>query len=173
MELFFFIIFASIAVISAVLVVTMRNPVHSVVALIVCFFQVACLFVLLRSPFLAGAQLFVYVGAIMIFFLFAVFLLDIKSSMLKQRFSNWAYVAIPLGLFMLTEVLMLLSQGSFNGKGNPDARVTELLDMGKSTEALGRVLYTKYLLPFEVISVVLLVGFIGAVVLTVRKKEDK
>lgn len=172
MELFFFIIFASVAVISAVLVVTMKNPVHCVLALIVCFFQVACLFVLLRSPFLAAAQIFVYVGAIMIFFLFAVFLLDIKSSMIKKRFSNWAYAGIPILLFLLVEVLMLLSKGAFIGKGSTDIRVSELLDLGKSTEALGRVLYTKYLLPFEVISVVLLVGFIGAVVLTVRKKGD-
>lgn len=173
MELLFFFLFASVAVISALLVITFRNPVHSVVSLIVCFFQVACLFVLLRSPFLAGAQLFVYVGAIMIFFVFAVFLLDIKSSMAKPRFSRWAVYGAPVGLFMLAELLLLIGRGSFGGAVKQNASVLSLLNLGKSTEAVGVILYTKYLLPFEIISVVLLVGFVGAVVLTVKGKKEE
>ena len=172
MELLFFFLFASVAVVSAVLVVTMRNPVHCVVALIFCFFQIACLFVLLRSPFLAGAQLFIYVGAIMVFFVFAVFLLDIKRSMVKERFSKVSFLGIPVVLFMLLEILILIGNGSFGSKTTPDESLVLLMNTGKSTEALGQVLFTKYLLPFEIISVILLVGFIGAVVLTVKKKEE-
>ena len=172
-ETIFFFLFAALAVSSAIMVITMRNPVHSVVSLIVCFFQIACLFILLRAPFLAGAQIFVYVGAIMIFFVFAIFLLDIKSSMAKPKFSKWAPYGIPVGLFFLAEMVLLSLKDGFATKGADIAKASFLLDMGKSTEALGQVLFTKYLLPFEIISVVLLVGFIGAVVLTVKPpKED-
>ena len=173
MELFFFFLFSLIAVVSALMVITFRNPVHSVVALIVCFFQVACLFVLLRSPFLAGAQLFVYVGAIMIFFVFAVFLLDIRSSMAKPRFTSGLLTGLPAALIMLFEVLLLIASGSFGKPIRHDTSILSLLSMGKSTEAVGALLYTKYLLPFEIISVVLLVGFIGAVVLTVKGRKEE
>jgi len=172
-ETIFFFLFAALAISSAIMVITMRNPVHSVVSLIVCFFQIACLFLLLRAPFLAGAQIFVYVGAIMIFFVFAVFLLDIKSSMAKQKFSKWASYGVPVSLLFLVELIMLALKGGFGKAAGTSGKAGPLLDMAKSTEALGQVLFTKYLLPFEIISVVLLVGFVGAVVLTVKApKED-
>jgi len=171
-ELLFFFLFAVLAVASAIMVVTFRDPVHSVVALMVCFFQVACLFVLLRSPFLAGAQLFVYVGAIMVFFVFAVFLLDIRRSMEKPRFTRWAAGAVSLGVLMVAEVLLLVLKGSFGKAPAQDEAVSSMLSMGQSAEALGAVLYTKFLYPFEIISVVLLVAFIGAVVLTVKQIKE-
>ncbi len=171
-EQLFFFLFAGLAVFSALMVITLRNPVHSVVALIICFFQVACLFILLRSPFLAGAQIFVYVGAIMIFFVFAVFLLDIKSSMAKEKFSPVIVLGVPAGLLFIVEAGMLIAKGGFSGVVSQDKVVSKMLDMGQSTEALGQVLYTKYLLPFEIISVVLLIGFVGAVVLTVKGKKE-
>ena len=172
-ETIFFFLFAALAVSAAIMVITMRNPVHSVVSLIVCFFQIACLFILLRAPFLAGAQIFVYVGAIMIFFVFAVFLLDIKSSMAKQKFSKWTPYGIPVGLLFLVELIMLAIKGDFAKGVGSSSGAEAFLDVSRSTQALGEVLFTKYLLPFEIISVVLLVGFIGAVVLTVKApKED-
>lgn len=173
MEYLFFTLFSAIALISALLVITFRNPVHSVVALIVCFFQVACLFVLLRSPFLAGAQIFIYVGAIMVFFVFAVFLMDFKSSMAKERFGKITVYALPVGVLMFLEVLMLIVKGPFAKMGAQPADVQKMLDLGQSTKAIGMVMFTKYLLPFEIISVVLLVGFIGAVVLTVKEKKGE
>lgn len=172
-ETLFFYLFAALAVVSAVMVITLRNPVHSVVSLIICFFQVACLFVLLGAPFLAGAQLFVYVGAIMIFFVFAVFLLDIRSSMAKERFSRWLAWGIPAGIVIFAELVLLIGKGGFGGSIRANREITDLLNVGKSTEALGQVLYTKYLLPFEIISVVLLIGFVGAVVLTVKGKKEE
>lgn len=172
LEQLFFFLFAGLAVFSAVMVISLRNTVHCVVSLIICFFQVACLFILLRSPFIAGAQVFVYVGAIMIFFVFAVFLLDIKTSMAKEKFSPFVVLGIPAGLLFLVEAVMLIAKGGFSGKVIQDAGISKMLDMGQSTEALGLVLYTKYLLPFEIISLVLLIGFVGAVVLTVKGKKE-
>lgn len=173
MEYLFFTLFSAIAIISALLVITFRNPVHSVVSLIVCFFQVACLFVLLRSPFLAGAQIFVYVGAIMIFFVFAVFLLDFKDSMAKGRFGNITVYALPVSVLMFIEVLMLIVKGPFAKTVAQPAEVQKMMDLGQSTKAIGMVMFTKYLLPFEIISVVLLVGFVGAVVLTVKERKGE
>jgi len=173
MEYLFFTFFSAIAVISALLVITFRNPVHSVVSLIVCFFQVACLFVLLRSPFLAGAQIFVYVGAIMIFFVFAVFLLDFRSSMAKGRFGKLTTYALPVGVLMFLEVLMLVVKGPFAKMLAQPADIQKMMDLGQSTKAIGTVMFTKYLLPFEIISVVLLVGFVGAVVLTVKERKGE
>ena len=172
-ETLFFFLFATLAVVSALMVVVQRNPVHSVLSLIICFVQVACLFILLRSPFLAGAQLFVYVGAIMIFFVFAVFLLDMKSSINKTRFSGWFVIGVPMALFFVAEMVSLIGLGGFSGAVQGRADVNAMLSMGQSTKALGTVLYTKYLLPFEIISVVLLVGFVGAVVLTVKQKKEE
>jgi len=172
-EQLFFFLFAALAVASAVAVISFRNPVHSVISLIICFFQIACLFILLRAPFIAGAQIFVYVGAIMIFFVFAVFLLDIRTSMAKEKFSKWVVIGIPVALFFLIELIALVAGGTFGHPVGETSNITELLDIGQNTVALGTVMFTKYLLPFEIISVVLLVGFIGAVVLTVQpRKED-
>lgn len=173
MELLFFLFFATLAVISAILVITLRNPLHSVISLIVCFGQVACLFVLLKSPFLAGAQMFVYVGAIMIFFVFAVFLLDIKSAMASAKFGRWAVYGIPLALVLFIELAVLVGRGRFGQPGDQEAITGSLLSLGKSTEAIGVALFTKYLLPFEIISILLLVAFVGAVVLMVKQKKER
>ncbi len=173
METFFFFLFAVVAVISAALVITLRNPVHSVVSLVVCFFQVACLFVMLKSPFLAGAQLFVYVGAIMVFFVFAVFLLNLKGEMAKDKFSRWSMYGIPLGIILFIEIIVLVSRGRFGHPSGRNAEVESLLNLGKSTEAVGVALFTEYLLPFEVISILLLVAFVGAVILMVKEKKEK
>ena len=172
MEQLFFFIFATIAVLSATMVIAFRNPVHSVISLMLCFFQIACIFVLLRSPFLAGAQIFVYVGAIMIFFVFAVFLLDIKSSMEKPRFSRWGIPGAIASLVVLSEVFALISRQAFGEIAKQDPVILSLLSLGQSTKAIGMVMFTKYLLPFEIISLVLLVGFVGAVVLTVKERKE-
>jgi NADH-quinone oxidoreductase subunit J len=172
MELLFFYIFSTLSVLTALMVIIFKNPVHSVVAMITCFFQIAGIFVLLRSPFLAGAQLFVYVGAIMIFFVFAVFLLDFRKSMAKTRFGKWAGPGLVAAVLIFIEVVALISKGSFAGMAGQDANISSLLSMGQSTKAIGTVMFTKYLLPFEIISVVLLVGFVGAVVLTVQERKE-
>lgn len=165
MEQLFFLIFASVAVGSAVAVVTLRNPVHSALALMVCLLQVACLFVLLRSPFLAVVQIFIYVGAVMVLFLFVVLVLDIRKMVMetfplrKKGLAFWIIVAVAL------EVEIVIFMSRFNG--------VQLTGPATETkvETIGKVLFTKYLFPFEVVSVILLVAMVGAIVMTMTKER--
>jgi NADH-quinone oxidoreductase subunit J len=163
-EQFFFLVFAVIAVVSAFFVVTMRNPVHSAVFLISTLFQVAAIFVLLRSPFLAVVQIFIYVGAVMVLFLFAVFLLDIKKATINifsGKHMPLAYAAI---ICLLVESLMIVFYG-----GLQNLRLTEP-GVEVSVETLGKVLFTSYIFPFEIVSLVLLVAMVGAIVMAREKK---
>lgn len=163
-EQFFFIIFAIVAVVSAFFVVTLRNPVHSAVFLISTLFQVAAIFVLLRSPFLAVVQIFIYVGAVMVLFLFAVFLLDIKRATINifsGKHMPLAYIAI---FCLLIESLFIVF---YSGLQN-----MKLAEPGveASIEIIGKVLFTSYIFPFEIISLVLLVAMVGAIVMAREKK---
>lgn len=167
MEQFFFLIFAAVAVGSAVAVVTLKNPVHSALALIVCLLQVACLFVLLRSPFLAVVQIFIYVGAVMVLFLFVVFVLDIRKMMMdtfpfrKRGIALWIIAAIAIEV----EIVIFMSRFKEIGLAGPAPEMVKV-------ETIGKVLFTKYLFPFEVVSVILLVAIVGAIVMTTTKRSD-
>lgn len=163
-EQFFFIIFATVAVISAFFVVTLRNPVHSAVFLISTLFQVAAIFVLLRSPFLAVVQIFIYVGAVMVLFLFAVFLLDIKKATINifsGKHMPLAYAAI---FCLLIESLFIVFYS-----GLQNLKLTEP-GVEVSIEIIGKVLFTSYIFPFEIVSLVLLVAMVGAIVMAREKK---
>ncbi len=166
MEQLFFIIFASIAVASAISVVSLRNPVHSALFLIVCFFNVAALFILLRSPFLAAVQIFIYVGAVMVLFLFAVLVLNLGKSEFSEPIFHrgpWS-IALLLGLFV--EIIFLILTG-------PLIATKDIYTEGamiKNTEIMGELLYTRYIFPFEVVSILLLVALIGATVLVMKDK---
>ncbi|MBI5560822.1 MAG: NADH-quinone oxidoreductase subunit J [Deltaproteobacteria bacterium] len=165
MERLFFLIFASVAVVSALCVVLFRNPVRSALALMLCLLQVACVFVLLRSPFLAVVQVFVYVGAVMVLFLFVVMILDIRQAELEAFFpprNRWLmYAIIPVITF---EFLLVILGTSFEGFGPGAGGETKV-------EVIGRALFTEYLLPFEVVSVLLLVAMVGAIVMA-KKRWD-
>jgi len=167
MELIFFYIFAVIAVVAAISVVTARNPIHSTLFLIVCLLQVAAIFILLRSPFLAAVQVFVYVGAVMVLFLFAILVLGVGNETFGDKFHSQtipAFIAMGV-LFVVSGLLM------FSGKVTvPGARFTDAA-LAKNTEVIGRALYTKYIFPFEVVSLLLLVALIGTVVLVMRDKK--
>ncbi|RJQ80066.1 MAG: NADH-quinone oxidoreductase subunit J [Desulfobacteraceae bacterium] len=167
MELLFFYLFAAVAVTSALGVVTLRNPVHSAVCLIICLVQVAALYILLRSPFLAAVQIFIYVGAVMVLFLFAVMTLDIGTEELKQHVHGQSTIAVPAAIFLLAMIGYLLFQGQLSAPPGP---YTEAV-LARNTEVLGRLLYTKYIFPFEIVSVLLLVALIGAIVLVMREKD--
>ncbi len=163
-EQFFFIIFAIVAIGSAFLVVTLKNPVHSALFLISTLFQVAAIFVLLRSPFLAVVQIFIYVGAVMVLFLFAVFLLDIKKAtinLFSGKHMPLAYAAI---FCLLIESLLIIFYGGFQHikLSEPGVEV--------SIETLGKVLFTTYIFPFEIVSLVLLVAMVGAIVMARERK---
>lgn len=159
-EQIFFFIFAILAVGSAVAVVTFRNPVHSVISLMVCFLQMAALFVLLRSPFLAVVQIFVYVGAILVLFLFVIMMLDIRRVSMERVVSGGQFWIIGLLCVLIIEMVLIVSRSRLSTFSiAPEIR----LDGG--VKEIGEALFTKYILPFEVVSLILLVALLGAIVL--------
>ncbi len=168
-ELIFFYIFAILAVASAVAVVSARNPVHSAFYLIICLLQVAAIFVLLRAPFLAAVQVFIYVGAVMVLFLFAVMVMDLGRETSREKLHQQAPLAI------ITVVALAVFMGSYIVKGFitvPLGDYTEVV-LANNTEVIGRALFTKYIFPFEVVSLLLLVALVGAVVLVMKEKRGR
>ena len=168
----FFYIFAAVAIASAVMVITSRNPVHSVLFLILCFFNGAGLFILLGAEFLAMILVVVYVGAVAVLFLFVVMMLDIDFAELRQGMLNYLPIGGTIGLILLVELALVLGTWSIL----PDAASVVAApappaDGMTNTEALGRILYTQYVYYFEAAGLVLLVSMIGAIVLTLRHKE--
>ncbi|HBO84065.1 MAG TPA: NADH-quinone oxidoreductase subunit J [Deltaproteobacteria bacterium] len=167
MELIFFYIFAIVALASAIAVISIRNPVHSAIFLMVCFLQVAALFVLLRSPFLAAVQIFVYVGAVMVLFLFAVLILDLG----RERFGEYLHHQSPIAIIVVVGVIFVIGLGLARGKLDaPLGKYTEA-ELVKNIEVTGELLYTKYVFPFEVISLLLLVAMVGAIVLVMKERK--
>lgn len=162
-----FYMLASILLLSSLRVITTRNPVHAALFLVLSFFTAAGIWLLLEAEFLAIALVLVYVGAVMVLFLFVVMMLDINIDKLREGFWEYLPMAGFIGVMMAVEMAMVLSGKYFNAM-NPKS-----LPAGYSnTEALGRVLYTDYLLPFELASVVLLVAIVAAIVLTLRDRKD-
>ncbi len=168
MEQIFFYIFATIAVLSAIGVISVRNPVHSAFYLMVTLLQVAAIFILLRSPFLAAVQVFIYVGAIMVLFLFAVMVLDIGKEELTEAFNQQSVIAIPAVVVMLALIAYMIIGGKLSA---PVGGYTDGILIGHGTEVLGKELYTKYLFPFEVVSILLLVALVGAIVLVMKDRQ--
>lgn len=171
LEAVFFYIFAILAVFFAIFVVFQSDPVRSALSLVACFLQVAALFVLLRSPFLATVQVFVYVGAVVVLFLFVVMVLELKKEKIKEylHIKQKPWVAIVMAGILLELGYIILS-GRFGGI--TDVYSESYLHSRGNTETIGNILFTKYLLPFEVVSLLLLVALIGAVLLTLRKEGE-
>ena len=169
MEQLLFYIFAVIAVAAALAVITVKNPVHSAVSLIVCLIQVAALYVLLKIPFLAAVQIFIYVGAVMVLFLFAVMIIDIGKERLKEQIHGQKKYAIPAVIlfFMATGYMVLWGKLTVPTPNDPASLP------GFHIEEIGKFLYTKYIFPFEIVSVLLLVALVGAIVLVMKDKKGK
>lgn len=165
----FFYLFSAVAVASAVMVIGARNPVHSVLFLILAFVNAAGLFVLLNAEFLAMILIVVYVGAVAVLFLFVVMMLDVDFVELRQGFLNYLPVGALIGVVLLAELLIVLGGWVFA----PDATavVSPVPDVS-NTEALGRLLYTRYVYFFQAAGMVLLVAMIGAIVLTLRHRTN-
>ncbi len=160
---------AAILLFAAVRVITTRNPVHAALHLVLAFFTAAGIWLLLEAEFLAIALVLVYVGAVMVLFLFVVMMLDINIDKLREGFWEYLPMAGIIGLLMAVEMVMVLS-----GKYFIAVKVASKPADYSNTAELGRVLYTDYLLPFELASVVLLVAIVAAIVLTLRdRKESK
>ncbi len=166
----FFYMFASVTVASAVMVIASRNPVHSVLFLILAFVNAAGLFLLLGAEFLAMILVVVYVGAVAVLFLFVVMMLDVDFAELRQGFLQYLPIGLIIGFIFLVQLALVvgawtIDPGALKATGSPiPADLT-------NTEALGRVLYTKYVYWFQSAGLVLLVAMIGAIVLTLRHKE--
>jgi NADH-quinone oxidoreductase subunit J len=162
-----FIYFALVIVVSAILTITRRNPVHSIMFMLLLFFHIAGVFVLLHAEFLAAVQLIVYAGAILILYLFVVMLLNVdkeSSAARANRFWPWM---IAFGLLLAGEIMLLISRGVFPAEAGQSMSLA-----GTGVKELGIVLYQKYLIPFEIASVILLVGLVGAVMLAKKKTSD-
>ena len=163
---FFFYLFSIVLLGSGMMVITARNPVHSVLFLILAFFNAAGLFILLGAEFLAMILVIVYVGAVAVLFLFVVMTLDIDFAELRAGASRYLAVGLGVGLILLAELVLMV--GSFAIA--PGAVQPIPAEQVTNTEAIGRVLYTKYVYFFELSGAVLLVAMIGTIVLTLRHR---
>jgi NADH-quinone oxidoreductase subunit J len=169
----FFYLFAGIAVASAVMVVTSKNPVHSVLFLILAFVNAAGLFVLMGAEFLAMILIVVYVGAVAVLFLFVVMMLDVDFTELRQGFLNYLPVGALIGAVLLAELLVVLGAWAI-GPDVAKAITSPIPPAGdiSNTQALGLVLYTRYVYFFQASGLILLVAMIGAIVLTLQHKPN-
>lgn len=162
-----FYVLASILLLAAIRVITTRNPVHAALFLVLAFFTAAGIWLLLDAEFLAIALVLVYVGAVMVLFLFVVMMLDINIDKLREGFWEYLPIAGFIGILMAVEMALVLG-GKYFGASYAIAKPADY----SNTAELGRVLYTDYLLPFELASVVLLVAIVAAIVLTLRDRKD-
>jgi NADH-quinone oxidoreductase subunit J len=167
----FFYLFAAVAIAAAVMVISARNPVHSVLYLILAFFNGAGLFILLGAEFLAFILVIVYVGAVAVLFLFVVMMLDVDFAELRQGMLTYMPVGATIGLILLVELALVLGTWTITPEAlqlvaapTPDAAAVT------NTEALGRILYTRYIYFFQAAGMILLVAMIGAIVLTLRHR---
>ncbi len=167
-QLVCFYAFAAVTVAAALGVITLRNTVHAVLSLVLTFFSTACIWLLAEAEFLAIALIVVYVGAVMVLFLFVVMMLDINQERVREGFIKYLPVGIIVALVMLGEMLALIGVRAMHEKvmGDNPATVAGM----SNTEWLGHALYTQFLLPFEIAALILTVGVVAAVVLTLRQR---
>ena len=165
-ETLFFYVFAGVTCLAGLMVISSRNTVHSVLFLILAFFNSAGLFVLLGAEFLAMLLVVVYVGAVAVLFLFVVMMLDINFAELRDGFQRYMPLGLGVGGILLAEILFVF----FNREEMPEN--LNLVSEVSNTRALGRVLYTDYIYLFQVAGLILLVAMIGAITLTLRRREN-
>lgn len=166
-----FYMFAAVTVASGVMVISSRNPVHSVLFLILAFFNSAGLFLLAGAEFLAMILVVVYVGAVAVLFMFVVMMLDINFVELRQGFLQYLPIGALIGLVLLVELVLVFGAWVISPEAPATARnPIPPTDQVSNTEALGRVLYTDYFYLFQAAGIILLVAMIGAIVLTLRQR---
>jgi NADH-quinone oxidoreductase subunit J len=168
---FLFFVFAGLVLASALGVVTSKNPVHSVLFLVLTFFSCSALWLMLEAEFLAITLVLVYVGAVMVLFLFVVMMLDINIAKMREGFVSYLPVGGLFALALIAAMVWVV------GPVGPDVMATDALDKAvkhaadySNTEALGEILYTDYVLAFEVAAVILLVAIVSAIALTLRRR---
>jgi NADH-quinone oxidoreductase subunit J len=166
----FFYLFAGVTVASAFMVIAARNPVHAVLYLILAFVNAAGLFILLGAEFLAMILVVVYVGAVAVLFLFVIMMLDVDFVQLREGFLQYLPVGALVGLVVLVELLLVVGSWAI-GPGVPRAITAPIPQAISNTEALGLVLYTRYIYFFQAAGLILLVAMIGAIVLTLHHRR--
>ncbi len=165
----FFAYFAIAMTILSLLVVTRRNPVHSVLWMLVLFVHIAGLYLFLNAEFLAAIQIIIYAGAILVLFLFVIMLLNLRKEETERKFQKQWPFSIGIGVILATFFVLIIGKMTVIP---PLGKFTiELIESEGNIMAIGKILYTKYLLPFEIASLVLLVAIVGAVVLAKKKIE--
>ena len=166
METLFFLIVAAIAVISSILVITSKNPINSALSLIMTFLCFAVLYVMLEAPFMAAIQVIAYTGAIMVLIVFVIMLLNVKTES-ARRGKHAILLSTMTGLLLLVLTMTVIVKSSLTGmKGEVN---TAILNKVGHTELIGTYLFTDFILPFEIVSILLLVAMVGAVILAKKK----
>jgi len=163
-----FAVFSASTLVSALRVITARNPVHAVLYLVLCFFSAACLWLLLQAEFLAIALVLVYVGAVMVLFLFVVMMLDIHIDRLRSGFWRHLPLATLVGVAIALQLWLVLANGHWQFLTPP---ATDIAKIG-NTKALGELTFTEYLLPLQIAGTILLVAIVAAIALTLRRRTD-
>ena len=170
-QTFLFYVFAAILVFAGVRVVTARNPVHAVLWLVLAFFTAAAHWLMLQAEFLAIVLVLVYVGAVMVLFLFVVMMLDVNFDSMRRQFRSYVPVGATVGALVLIEMALTLV-GRRVDSGAAAGGAAAVAAAGGNTKALGMLVYTEYVYPFEIAAVILLVAIIAAIALTHRKRRD-
>ncbi len=160
-----FYFFSAILVASALAMISVRNPVHAVLFLVLVFFTSAAIWLLLEAEFLAITLVLVYVGAVMVLFLFVVMMLDINLAKMRAGFARYLPVGLLVGITMAVEMAVILSRPAFDLQ-KPPAKPADY----SNTQELGELLFTEYIYPFEIAGVILLVAIIAAITLTMHKR---
>ena len=167
---FIFYFFSAILLFAGLRVITARNPVHAALFLVLAFFTASAIWLLLEAEFLAITLVLVYVGAVMVLFLFVVMMLDINLDKLREGFWDYLPLALPVAILLMLEMMVVLG-GRFFGLDKVSTPVPKPADYS-NTKELGRLLYTEYVYAFEIAAVILLVAIVAAIALTMRKRKD-
>jgi NADH-quinone oxidoreductase subunit J len=169
---FVFYFFAALLVLSASMVVIARNPVHSALFLVLAFFCSAAIWLILQAEFLAIVLILVYVGAVMVLFLFVVMMLDINITPLREGFARYLPIGLVVAVLMVIAMGLVIKSVYLETENESSGLVQQAVDYNNSVE-LGKVLFTEYLYPFEIAGAILLVAIIAAISLTLRKGRSK
>ena len=168
LETVVFYVFAAVLLVAALRVVTARNPVHSALWLVLAFFTASAHWLMLGAEFLAIVLVLVYVGAVMVLFLFVIMMLDVNFESLRRGFRSYLPVGVTVGVLVLLEMALVLLGSYLQPAGMPGAAP----GTGDNTRALGRLLYTDYMYAFEIAAVILLVAIVAAIALTHRRRKQ-
>lgn len=167
-----FYLFAMITIASGFMVIAARNPVHSVLFLILSFFTAAGLFVLIGAEFLAMVLVIIYVGAVAVLFMFVVMMLNINFVEMREGFLQYVPVGGLIGIILLIELLLVLGGATVTGEfATHSGEPIPSLDVAENTAAIGHVIYTKYIYLFQSAGMILFIAMVGAIVLTLRKRD--